>query len=84
MVLAWVRDSHCILPEWPLRSVADETATLGVGGQNQSWQVSFYDGTTGTLLHTAAADRVGGEVLVSLPTFQDSFALILEPAPLSP
>jgi hypothetical protein len=83
-VLAWVRDSHCILPDWPLRPVADEQLTLTVAGQNQSWQVKFYDGVTGVLLSTVPADRVGGEVQVSLPTFQDSLALILEPAPRSP
>jgi len=84
MVLVWVRDSHCILPDWPTRSIAGETVKLPVPGQHQNWQVKFYDGVTGTLIETTAVDRSGMELQVTLPSFQDSLAFILEPAPSSP
>jgi hypothetical protein len=84
MVLVWVRDSHCILPDWPVRPVSGEAVTLSIQSRQQSWQVRFYDGVAGNLLETAPANRKGGEIRVTLPSFQDSLAFILEPAPPAP
>jgi hypothetical protein len=84
MVLAWVRDSHCILPDWPVRPVAGETITLSLPGQHQNWRLKFYDGVTGRLSETSFIDRKDSELRVALPSFQDSLAIILEPAPPAP
>jgi hypothetical protein len=76
-VLAWVRDSHCILPEWPVRRIAGESVAIEVEGGATTWVAEFYDGVTGGLLGSTDVERSGDGVVVDLPDFEDSIALVL-------
>ncbi|HSJ53994.1 MAG TPA: hypothetical protein VLC52_09630, partial [Anaerolineae bacterium] len=75
-VAGWFRDAGCEPPNWLVQPVlSGESVTLDVPGSAITWQVDFYDPTTGTgILPSATATRQGSSVRVELPDFSDAIA----------
>ena len=74
--VAWFRDSMCSPPNWLERPVSGQTVTMDAPGD--SWQVEFYDPTTGKLLSKLRLAVHEGHLQTVLPEFTGSIAIKLK------
>jgi hypothetical protein len=75
LIVGWFRDARCNPPDWPVRRLSAESVALPkVGGKH--WTVQFYDTLTGKPMSAVMpVDRQDG-VVIELPQFSESVALI--------
>jgi len=78
-VLGWCRDGSCEPPNYGMKTVLSrQTVTITVPGTAASWQVDFFDTTTGTtILSSASLTRQATNITVPLPDFHDAVAFKL-------
>jgi hypothetical protein len=58
-----------------LPAISNQAVTITVPGLARSWQVDFYDTTTGTdITSSVTVTRKGGQIKVALPDFKDEVA----------
>ena len=81
-ILGWVRDVQTVGPDWLIRPLTAQTVTVTPPGQFPDWLVTFYDTSTGSLLHSVYTSRQqpNGEIVVALPNFSGSIAFQLHAA----
>ena len=74
--LAWFRDARCGPPDWPMKPLSGQHATVDAPGN--VWQVEFFDATTGKSggkSQIAVGDR---RLRIALAEFQGSIAVQLK------
>ena len=82
LVLGWVRDVLSAAPDWPTRVLIGETVTVSLPGQWEDWLVDFYATDTGAVVSSVFADQnAAGDLTVTLPDFEGSFAFQLRGLP---
>ena len=75
LIVGWFRDAQCTPPDWPVRRLSGESITLSKA-DGKRWTVQFYDTLTGKPMgEVVPVDRLGG-LVVALPEFSESVALI--------
>ena len=75
LILGWFRDGHCSPPAWPVRRLSAESVTLPKAG-GKRWTVQFCDTLTGKPMGEGApVDWLDG-LVIALPEFSESVALV--------
>jgi hypothetical protein len=74
--LAWFRDAKCDPPDWPMKPLSGQHATIDAPGS--SWQVEFFDPVTGKSAGQTRINVRGRRLPVALGEFQGSIALQLK------
>ncbi|MEI7947085.1 MAG: cellulase family glycosylhydrolase [bacterium] len=74
-ILGWFRDAQCEPPEWPMKSVLGQTVTLDASGH--SWQIEYFDPTTGQSNNKSLLATQAGRLHIVLPEFKDAIAIRL-------
>ena len=79
-ILAWVRDVRCAAPRWPVRHLVGQRVSICPLGKAKRWVVQMYDTDSGALAAAASLARDGAELVVNLPPFEDSLAVVARSA----
>jgi len=79
VVVGWVRDVRSAAPDWPTRSINDQTVTVAAPGQSRDWLVTFYDTDSGGPMGSISAARDQTSIPVALPSFEGSIAFQMRP-----
>ena len=78
LIIGWFRDAQCSPPDWPVRRLTAESVTLPKTS-GKRWTVQFYDTLAGRPMGNAVlVDRLAG-LVIALPAFSESIALIASP-----
>ena len=74
-ILGWFRDAQCEPPEWPIKLVLGQTVTLDASGH--SWQIEYFDPTTGQSKDKSLLATQAGRLHIVLPEVKDAIAIRL-------
>ena len=78
LIVGWFRDAQCSPPDWPVRRLSAESITLPKAG-GRRWTVQFYDTLSGKPKGKAVPVDSSAGLVIALPEFSESIALIASP-----
>lgn len=74
--IGWVRDAHCIPPQWPTATTAGQSVT--VYANEGMWRVEFFDTKTGMSTSEKKDLKTDvGRLTIPIPEFRESIAFKL-------
>jgi hypothetical protein len=77
-VAGYVRDEHCVAPDWPIETVPPTQIWIGVGGEpGAAGEVELLRAATLAPLGRARAERSGDGVVFTLPEFREDLVFDL-------
>lgn len=77
--VGWFRDINGVAPDWPIRTLSDQTFSINSDQSNTVWKIQLIDPANGNA-RTSFISSYRNEITVYLPEFSDSIACKLQPA----